>query len=281
MKRPPTDMIESLEARRLFCAAPGAVVTSAIASHVTLAAGEAGDVTPPTLVSVQIQGAPRSTTGVVLTFSEALDPVRAQRVSNYQISRSRTRCEIDPLPDPDPHHDIICGDERQTIKIDGAIYDDAAHTVTLLPREAFDATVRMRRIRISADEDQGVADAAGNRLDGNENGVAGGRGVFLMRFKEGRSVSYREADGDRVKLRVQGPGRVSVLRRLDDDGEKPLGDPQALLSGGPTAETVLAGTVTPGKKGDGIGRLTAVSNVNGASIAIADDPAFAIGKVES
>lgn len=275
-----TRWIEPLEARSLFCAVPGAE-SAMMSALVASPAADGADATPPTVVSIHIQGAPRSTTAVVLTFSEALDPVRAQRVGNFQISRAKSRCDVNPSPDPDPHNDIVCNDEKQTIKIDAAIYDDAEHTVTLFPREAFDATVRLRRVRVSADEERGVADAAGNRLDGNENGVPGGRGVFLMRFKEGRSVSYREADGDKVKLRVEGPGRVSVLRRLDDDGEVPLGDPQALLSGGPTAETVLSGTVEQMKRGDGVGRISVISNADGATVAIAQDPQFVIGKVES
>jgi hypothetical protein len=287
-KKSGTSVVESLEGRRLFCAAPHAdseAIDPTPLAAVVAPAADGADVTPPTLVGVRIEGTPRETFAVVLTFSEPLDPVRAQRVSNYQIARARTRCEINPLPDPDPFDDVICFDRRQSIEIDAATYDDAARTVTLVPRNAFNAAVRMRRLRVSADAERGVTDAAGNRLDGNQNGTPGGRGSFKIRFSTGRKVTYREPDGDRVTLRVEGPGKANVLRRLDEDGDivEDIGGgvAQVILTGDRSSATTLTGSVTPGPRGDGVATIGVVRNADGAVIAIAQDPSFVVGGVES
>ncbi len=68
---------------------------------------------PPTVVSVKRYGIHMQPTVLVLTFSEGLDPVNAQDVSNYQI----------------------LGPTGRSVGIASAVYDPALDTVTLKPRE--------------------------------------------------------------------------------------------------------------------------------------------------
>jgi hypothetical protein len=244
---------------------------------VSVTADEA-DITPPTVVGVRILGTSRETAAVMVTFSEPLDVARAQQVGNYKISRKQSNDDSGFFSSP-------FGDDesegRQTIKLDAATYDDATLTVTLVPHEAFNGAKRFRRLRIDADTGTGVTDAAGNLLDGDDNGEPGERAFYKLRFKEGRSVSYKEADGDRVKLRVTGPGTVSVLERLDDHKRMIGGAAQVILSDDTTSLTVLSGTVKPSRAGDGIATIDVLSNAGEATIEIAQDPAFAIGAIES
>jgi hypothetical protein len=53
------------------------------------------------------------------------------------------------------------------------------------------------------------------------------------------------------------------------------------LTGERSAETLLTGTVTRGSHGDGVATIAVVSNVDGATVVIAQDPAFVIGVVET
>jgi hypothetical protein len=272
-------VIEPLERRRLFSGGTDDIPAAPLLSPAAVSvAADGADVTPPTVIGVRILGTPRETTGVVVTFGESLDAVQAQRVGAYRISREHSGDDSGFFSTP---FDDDSTGGQQSIKLDAANYDDATHTVTLVPHETFKGQKRFRRLRINADVGTGVTDVAGNLLDGDEDGQAGGRAFYKLRFNEGRSVSYQEADGDRVKLRVTGPGTVSVLRRLDDHKRMIGGAAQAILSDDTSSSTVLSGTVKRGHGGDGIATIDVISNAGTATIDIAQDPAFAIGTIDS
>src|SRR5687768_15266743 len=64
---------EALERRSLLSAAP-------------VSAAKEGDVTGPTVVKEQLLGSdPRGATGVVITFSEALDEATAEDLENFRV----------------------------------------------------------------------------------------------------------------------------------------------------------------------------------------------------
>jgi CSLREA domain-containing protein len=73
-------------------------------------------VDPPVVMSLKRYGIHMQPTVLVLKFSEAMDPIRAQDVRNYQIS----------------------GPTGRPVGIDSAVYDPAANTVTLKPRSRID-----------------------------------------------------------------------------------------------------------------------------------------------
>jgi hypothetical protein len=271
-------VIEPLEQRRMLSGGtentPTASLFSPAAASVT---ADNADVTPPSVVGVRILGTSRETSAVMVTFSEPLDVARAQQVDNFKISRKQSNDDSGFFSNP---FDDGKSEGRQTIKIDTATYDDATRTVTLVPHEAFNGVKRFRRLRIDASAGTGVADVAGNLLDGDENGEAGERAFYKLRFKESRSVSYKEGDGDRVKLQVTGPGTMSVLQRLDAHKHMIGGAAQVILSDDTSSSTVLSGKVKAGHASDGVATIDVVSNAGEATIAIAQDPAFAIGAIE-
>ena len=241
------------------------------------------DLTSPTVVSVRLQGSPTSTTGVVVTFSEALDPIRAQRRSNYAIVRNQAATD----DDGGLFGGIIGGGDdeeidRETIAIDEVEVDPATPaTVTIVPKESFNAVKRMRRLRVEASADRGVTDVAGNRLDGDGDGQPGPRALVRLQYTSGKTITYKEADGDRVKIKLQGPGgKLYVIREVDKKGRSLGGASQVFLTGGRVGErTVLSGTVKRGKNGDGIATIGEVADAKNAVIQLAQDPAFVVGVV--
>jgi hypothetical protein len=115
---------------------------------------------PPMVVSLKRYGIHMQPTVLVLTYSAALDPARAQDVHNYRI--------IGP------------GGRRVGIK--SAVYDPVAHTVTLRPRSRIDIhhTAHVKVIGTGA---HGVAGVADTLLDGAGDGQAGSNFVAPLTWR--------------------------------------------------------------------------------------------------
>jgi hypothetical protein len=105
---------------------------------------------PPTVMSVKRFGIHMQPTVLVVTFSEALDPARAQDLSNYQI--------VSPA--------------GKTIAIGSANYDAATDTVTLKPRKRINLH-ETYHLKVFGSGVGGVADARDTLLDGESNGSPG------------------------------------------------------------------------------------------------------------
>src|SRR5690606_18504107 len=90
-------------------------------------------------------------TRLVLSFDEPLDPARAQDPANYRL--------VDPRNRP--------------VHIDAAIYDPATRTVTLHPRQRLGLNLRYV-LAVNGANSTGLADAAGNLLDGDGDNRPGG-----------------------------------------------------------------------------------------------------------
>jgi hypothetical protein len=102
--------------------------------------------TPPRLTGVQVERSGRQgkVTGLLLTFNEALDPGSAQTRSHYVLQLAGKGRKHHPL----------------TVNLTGAVYDPAAHTVTL----------RLGKITVSKPSGtllvQGITDPQGDVLQG-------------------------------------------------------------------------------------------------------------------
>ena len=308
-------VVEPLEGRRLFCGVvadelphpaahdshpPAAALlemsvpaATGDAASAPAAEGDVADVTPPTVTGVRVTGQPEAVTGLVLTFSEPLDPVRAQRVANYQIFRKTQSCDGGGFFGGEEE----CDTERRNVRLASATYDDATRTVTLTAERAIRIQSRLRRLRVVAGGPNGITDPAGNRLDGDRNGTGGDAGFFRFDTLAGRSITYRDGDRDRVRLRLTGPGRLLLLRQApgqgnrdrndDDEGGTGTGGGMSLASGegvqlwllGKVSDrTVLTGTVTQ-QGGDGKTTLREILNAGAGRIDLTTNPAFEIGSV--
>ena len=216
------------------------------------------DGTAPTLDAVRLVGVtPGQATGIALTFSEPLDPVRAADADAYEV-RGTWRLTLSDFG-------------LRRLDIASAAYDDATRTVTLTPeRSPFDANRYLRLLVVDADT---ITDASGTKLDGDGDG-RGGDDAFrgFARVGKGRTIRYRDDNGSRVTLRLTGLGRLRLLRRLE---RFPWGEGVQLWLEGATPDSVLTGTVRT-RRGGGTATTTLVEILNpgGARLDLLNDPSF-------
>ncbi|WP_165227000.1 DUF11 domain-containing protein [Aquisphaera insulae] len=115
------------------------------------------DTIRPTVVGVARLGTVRRPRGIVVTYSEDLDPTRAAALASYRlILRGRDG------------RFGTADDVRRSLK--AVSYDVSTRSVTLLPRKGA-VLSRRPRLVIDGSTSGGVADRAGNLLDGNYVGL--------------------------------------------------------------------------------------------------------------
>jgi hypothetical protein len=216
-----------------------------------------------------ILGTEQEVTGIVLTFKVALDPASAQNLDAYFVGRDKVKGE-DKFWDPLNLHDPPKVSER--VKLQSAVYDPAAQTVTLTPATPFDIFDKFRRVRVSGRGTVAVRDAAGVVIDGNGDGTPGGSALVRARVVKTSRFNFREPDGDRAHFRLVGPGKIWAVtsRRRDFAPVLFLNRTSALSSG-------LIGKVTPNRRtGDGVVTIRQISGTAFASVPILADPAFRV-----
>ena len=226
----------------------------------------------PQVVAMTILGSEEEVTGVVLTFSGALDPASAQVPEAYFIGRQKTSGGDkfwDPLNLSDPPK------ETQRVRLRSAVYDPAANTVALTPAATFSLFDKFRKLRVSGRGGTAVKDAAGAPIDGDGNGTPGGNEILKVRVTRTKRFQFKEGDGDRAKLRLHGPGELWAV--VSKQRQFPpiifLNRTNALTSG-------LTGRVTPNRRtGDGAVTLRQISGVTFASVPLLADPAFRVEAV--
>ena len=160
------------------------------------------DRTGPSVSNVDLIRGPFGINAAVLTFSEALDPTSATNLANYG------------------NRIITAGrDGRFGNRDDGAIpllaalYDPSTFQVRLIPAAPlpFD-----QFFRVAADAPTvngpvpGLFDLSGNRLDGNGDDIPDA--TFVVDAFIGRTVTYTEADGDLVAIRLAHGGLLEFQR---------------------------------------------------------------------
>ena len=135
----------------------------------------------PSVTSVARFGFHALPTSLVLTFNEAIDPARAVDVNNYRIVGPRGR----------------------KVAIRSALYDPTKHTVTLEPAHRLNLH-RIYRLTVIGTGLRGIADTAGNGLDGARTGRPGSDSV--SRVTAANLILGAEVPG--------GPARLARLRRI-------------------------------------------------------------------
>ena len=109
--------------------------------------------TPPTVVSLQRFGFHLRPTSIVLTFSQPMDPTRAEALGNYTLVA--------------PGHG-----HRRVIPLKAAQYNGAAQTVTLVPSQLL-SLHRVYQITVNGMAPLGLTNTSGVLLDGRGNGQPG------------------------------------------------------------------------------------------------------------
>jgi hypothetical protein len=224
------------------------------------------------VVGLTVLGTEQEVTGVVLAFNVPLDPATAQNADAYFLGRDVVQggdAFWDPLNLNDPPS------ETKRIRLQSAAYDPSAQTVTLTPTTPFDLFGKLRRIRVSGRGDLAVRDAAGNPIDGNDDGRPGGSEVLRLRVKRASRFQFREADGDRARLRLHGPGEIWAVTSRQREFA-----PVLFLNKTNVLRSGLTGSVVRNRRtGDGVVTIRQLSGTAFASAPLLADPAFRVEQV--
>jgi hypothetical protein len=135
----------------------------------------------PTVDSVQRFGFHATPTRIVLSFSTALDPTRAEDVHNYKI----------------------VGPGGRIVAIDRAVYSPLSNTVVLTPHIRLDIH-RIYQLTVNGSRPSGLTDTFGTLLDGAGNGQPGSN--FVTNLTAANLVLGTQVPG--------GPARLAHLRAI-------------------------------------------------------------------
>ncbi len=120
----------------------------------------------PTVVSLKRFGFHMRPTSLVLTFSAALDPTRAEDVRNYQIvtmgGRGRYGTSVGHIT-----------------RVRDAVYDPASLTVTLYPGQRLDIH-NVYRLTVDGRTPRGLTGATGVPLESQGDGASGSNEVMTL-----------------------------------------------------------------------------------------------------
>jgi len=194
------------------------------------------DATGPLVEFIGLTGPSRGIDGAVVHFNEDMDPATVQNVDNYQFIAAGGHGRPEKKP------------------ITSAVYDPVERRVTLTFAPFEQTDFKKTALRINGKPSKGsrptgVSDVAGNLLDGDRNGKAGGDAVQLFKVFSSEAVTFKDRDGDRVTLEVTGGGHL--------DGVLPHGGPatqttQFWIVDPISLQTTLSGSVQKSSRGDGI-----------------------------
>ena len=208
----------------------------------------------PVVTSQLLVGPDDQITALVVGFSGPLDPATAQDTANYAFGGSRGS-----------------GRNGHKIRLAAASYNADANVVTLTMNTPF-ALTRFKRLKviIAAERPGGVADPAGNLLDGDRDGEAGGDSDTRFKIARGTSLTYKDADGDRVRLRAEG-ARGRPMTSLIGPNRNVH---QVWVSG---ANNVLTGSIRPGRRGAGLTPIGRVVLEDASNSSLLVNP-FSVGQ---
>ena len=221
-------------------------------------------------------GPNNAVTGIRLTFNQPLDPATAQDVDAYVILRKINVKGSDDGGLFDsfvPFSDSSTGNSTKVKKLrfDSAVYDPATMSVTITPHKTFTGDKYFRQIRVAGQGDHAIRNTDGVPLDGNGDGKPGDNALLKFHDRRGKHLNFKEVDGDRVSIKLSGPGKiVSMTRRKGQPA------PLLFIVGGVPGKTVLSGTIKQGRNGDGMAEIQEISGVSTATVTLADNPAFHI-----
>lgn len=224
---------------------------------------------PPVVTDFRFLGTSQNTTGFVITFNTALAPATATNLVAYELARKVVTAGSDGF------FGVGASDREVDVKhiaLASATYDDATHSVTLTPTQPLEIAKTFRRLRIQGERGNAVRTADGTAIDGNQDGRPGGDAVITFKSYSKRSLSYRDPDGDRVKITLDGPGRLVSFINKDRTQSRPI----IFIREADPTRTVISGTVKKAKRGDGVAVIPQILGTSLAQVRLKSDAAFQI-----
>lgn len=224
------------------------------------------DTTPPTITGILPAIGPQGIYAIIISFSKPMNPVSASNLDNFG----------DFLRTPGANGQFNTWDVG-SIAITNAVYDaTTSRTVLLLAAPLPPGEFARLSINTSAGlaPGRGLTDLSGNLLDGTGTGAAPGSPDVVL-LGEGRSLTYQDALGETVNLKISGPGLMSVIRAANGETE------QVRLYGAVPRATTLSGSVrSPIRRFRPMTLIPSIVGANGARIKLAP-PMFRLGGVSA
>jgi uncharacterized repeat protein (TIGR01451 family) len=151
-------------------------------NRVTITSQVVEETTPPTVLAQRLLVTRQAITGIVLTFSEPMDPFQAEALNNYSLSHAGSG----GLPG---------AADGAPIPLASARYDPRRRTVTLTPQRPLPVG-QFYQLTANGKGASGLTDTSGNVLDGDQNGLPDGIYQTLI----GRGTKVRPFTFQRSQL---------------------------------------------------------------------------------
>jgi Calx-beta domain len=153
------------------------------------------DHTPPEVSGLTWTGSASSITSLNVSFTAPLNQAAALNPANYQL--------------------VAPGLGNRVIPLKPQSYNGSSFSVTLVPSMALPSG-QYYYIQIVGSGPSGIADIAGNFLDGNGNGQAGSN--YNASFAQAKRLNYVDASGNKVSLKLTGAGYMEQVRNASGEG---------------------------------------------------------------
>jgi hypothetical protein len=255
-------IVEPDETVNLILGAPtgGATLGAPAAATLTIANDDVDQV-GPNVVDLRTVASRQRITGIVVAYSEPLDPVHAQDLFNYELVSEGRDGRFGTFDDT-------------RVALRAATYDPATSSVLLTP------AVPLRfgtfyRVRVNPNvipvAGRNVTDVAGNLLDGNNDGVPGG--TYLALIGRGVNLKYSDRDGDRIALQLLRGGTLELRRAFNGEAD------QLRILGAVTGRSELTGHLKVPRTGsDGRTTIPVILGARGVRNRLRTPP-FILGRI--
>jgi uncharacterized repeat protein (TIGR03803 family) len=236
-----------------------------VTAHVNPKVTPAALLQSTTVSGVQPLSTGQSITGFVVTFNGPVDPTTAQNVLGYRILRPYTVSEGRSF------WQQLFGESPETqtkyaaYKIASAAYDSQTYSVTLTMASPMPVVNGVRLVQVIGTGAHAVLGANGKPIDGNFNGKPGGDFTYEFAMSVAKSVSYKTATGDKVKLSLTGPGKIVAI--MPSETATPMID----LVGTNSAQSILTGKVRKSRKSPGYVVIDQIDGAANADVQLGDE----------
>lgn len=159
------------------------------------------DLTGPTVNEIREVGPANAITGLILQFSEPLNPQTAANPSNYLILSTATNGRL--------------GFGTQSIPIGSVSYNPSTFTVLVVPAIPLKPNT-FYWLNVNGTHPGALTDLAGNPLNSTANVTPGhDYGLYVSR---GANLAYTDDQGAKVTLRISGGGVLDLTRDFNGKG---------------------------------------------------------------
>ncbi|MDR3634200.1 MAG: Calx-beta domain-containing protein [Isosphaeraceae bacterium] len=177
------------------------------------------DVTPPTVTNIAWYGVGQSSSDIVVDFSKPMDAASVSNVNNYQLVNTGK--------------DTIYGTKDDSrVAIASATYNSADNSVVLVPASPLRSNAFYHLV-LNGSQGSPIMDIVSNPLAGS--GAAGSDDVLY--FASGSNLTYIDAGGNQVNLRLTGAGGLNLTRFANGQGDN------LQIVGEVPHRTILQGTI--------------------------------------